>query len=253
MFDIGITTKDALITYWMEKNPSAGVFGIGRNTLKAIGKYNREKLDATKCGGISSESNGNGSLMRILPLVHYFYYKKTTKDEIYEIVRNSSSITHAHEISILGCLIYVNYLLDILNGLDKLDAYNNLSKYDYEKYFSIDIINLYERILNGTLPNLKMEDINSSCYVVHTLEAVLWITINANDFKDSIIGAINLGSDTDTIGALVGGISGILYGFSSIPARWLKDLKAKEMIGCICREYSSFLVKEINEFCIIDK
>ena len=235
LFDIGIATKNALIKYWAEKHPNSRAFGIGRTTLVSMNKYNKDKVDATKCGGMSFNDNGNGSLMRILPIVFYLFYKNITdENKIYEIVKSTSSITHGHEISIMGCLIYVIYALNLLNGLSKTEAYQKLSEFKYIEYFSNETIVLYSRILNKEIPNLNIEDINSSGYVLHTLEAVLWVTLKANNFQESIIGAINLGNDTDTIGALVGALSGLLYDFESVPDDWLKDLKRKEYIEQMC-------------------
>ncbi len=243
LFDIGIATKNALIKYWTEKHPDSRAFGIGRTTLVSMNKYNKNKVDATKCGGMSFNDNGNGSLMRILPVAFYLFYKNIMdENKIYEIVKSTSSITHGHEISIMGCLIYVVYILNLLNGLSKTETYQNLSEFKYSKYFSDETITLYSRILNKEIPNLNIEDISSSGYVLHTLEAVLWVTLNANNFKESIIGAINLGNDTDTIGALVGAISGLIYDFESVPNDWLKDLKRKEYIEQMCINFEAIFV-----------
>lgn len=240
LFDLGITTKESLIRYWNESTHKT--FGIGRNTLTAMGKYNREKVDATKCGGTSISSNGNGSLMRILPIIYYIYYNNINEEKRYNLIKNVSSITHAHEISIMGCFIYTEYILYLLNEVDKFVAYDNLAKINYKKYFSEETINLYKRIINKNLINLSINDINSSGYVLDTIEAVLWVTLKSTNFKDSIISAINLGNDTDTIGALVGGISGILYGYNSIPGEWIKDLKGKPLLD----ELSTKFEKKLN-------
>lgn len=243
LFDIGITTKNSLIKYWNSKNPYYSAFGIGRTTLVSINKYNKNKVDATKCGGTSFEDNGNGSLMRILPISFYLYYKNNElkDDTIYEIVKNVSSITHGHEISIMGCVIYVIYILNILKGLSKIESYERINDFNFKKYFSNETIKLYKRILKNEIPNLKIDDIDSKGYVVCTLETVLWVTLKANNFEESIIGAINLGNDTDTIGALVGGISGLLYGYESIPKDWLTDLKRKKYIEQMCINFEASL------------
>ncbi|MDD4406716.1 MAG: ADP-ribosylglycohydrolase family protein [Bacilli bacterium] len=240
LFDLGITTKESLVRYWNESTHKT--VGIGRNTLTAIGKYNREKVDATKCGGTSISSNGNGSLMRILPIIYYVYYNNINEEKRLNIIKNVSSITHAHEISIIGCFIYTEYILNLLNGIDKFVAYDNLRKINYKKYFSEETITLYKRIINNDLISLSINDINSSGYVLNTLEAVLWVTLNTENFKDSILKAINLGNDTDTIGALVGGISGILYGYSNIPNEWIKYLKGKPLLD----EISTKFEKKLN-------
>lgn len=237
IFDIGNTTKEAIIKYWNQTHPGNGHLGIDLPSNKEV-----TEVDATKCGGISSSSNGNGSLMRILPLVFYLKQRNTNELETYQIIKNISSITHAHEISILGCYIYVNYALNLLNKESKEEAYEQITKLNYDKYFSTDTITLYQRIINKELISLDIDSISSSGYVVDTLEAVLFVIMTTNNYKEAVIKAINLGKDTDTIGALVGGLAAIIYGFKDIPESWLKDLKRREYIEDISDSYQKVLV-----------
>ena len=218
VFDIGITTKYSLIRYW------------------------NNKIDATECGGVSINENGNGSLMRILPIALFAYYKRINDDDLFQIVKNTSSITHAHEISILGCFIYVKYIQSLLSGDGKFLSYQRIKEYDYEKYFSNESIKAYNRILNNNINELDLDEIKSSGYVVHTLEAVLWIVLNTNDFTETVIGAINLGEDTDTIGAIASSIGGILYGFSSIPENWIKEMKNYDYLERMCSDFELTLI-----------
>lgn len=213
VFDIGITTKYALMRYW------------------------NDKIDATKCGGNSISENGNGSLMRMMPIAFYCYYKELDDDAIYEIVSHVSSITHAHEISIMGCYIYVKYFIYILNGNDKKTSLKYIRNQDY-KWFKEETINEYHRILKDNIKDLDIDDISSTGYVVYTLEAVLWTILNTDSYNQAIIGAINLGEDTDTIGAITGSIAGLLYGYNSIDEEWLKDLKNKEYLDYISRKFT---------------
>lgn len=217
------------------------VFDVGITTKKALLKFYLDKKDATMCGGVSEQENGNGSLMRMLPIALYCYYKKLEEDEIYEITKNTSSITHAHEISILGCYIYVYYILFILNGNDKQTSYKLLQKINYYKYFNVDIIDKYKRILKEDIWNLELEAIKSTGYVVDTLEAVIWVILNTDNFNEAIIGAINLGDDTDTIGAITGSIAGFLYGYNSISKKWLKDLQNTEYLDKIINNFEEVL------------
>jgi len=87
------------------------VFNVGMTTNLALQSYQKCKGDATSNGLRDISNNGNGSLMRMLPIAFYCYYKQSSDDEILEIVINSSCITHGHELSIMGCYIYVNYIL----------------------------------------------------------------------------------------------------------------------------------------------
>ena len=73
------------------------VFDIGTTTKFSLMRYWNDKIDATKCGGIGISENGNGSLMRMLPIAFYCFYNKIDDNNIIEIVKNVSSITHAHE------------------------------------------------------------------------------------------------------------------------------------------------------------
>lgn len=214
VFDIGITTKYALMRYWDNKS------------------------DATKCGGAGINENGNGSLMRMLPIALYCHYKKISEEEMFDIVKNVSSITHAHEISIMGCYIYVKYLLSILNGNNKIESYDDIKNIEYKMYFNKETINQYNRILENNIKDLNIDDIESTGYVVSTLESVLWIILNCNSYSQSIIGAINLGGDTDTIGAITGSIAGIIYGFDSISDNWIKDMKNLEYLENISTRFS---------------
>lgn len=228
---------------WVEKGdftPNNKAFGIGRTTLLALGNYKFKRCNDVLESGLGSiNDNGNGSLMRILPIAYYCYYKKINEDDMYDLVKNISSLTHRHNISILGCYIYVLFVIRLLNGDNKVNAYKYIREYDYIKYFDKEIIDYYKRILKSDISKLSINEISSLGFVVDTLESVLWCFINNNSYKDCIIEAINLGNDTDTIGALVGGISGIYY--EDIPNDWLEEIIRKEYLVSLCSEYSSVL------------
>ena len=219
------------------------VFDVGITTRYALVRYTNNKLDATKCGGESFNENGNGSLMRMLPIALYCYYKNVNDDELYDIVRNCSAITHAHEISIMGCYIYTNYLLSILNGLDKIESYNLLKNIDYQKHFKKESMDVYKELLEDNIQNYRMDKIKSTGYVKDTLETVIWVILNTNSYKQAIIGAINLGGDTDTIGAITGSIAGILYGMEDIPKKWLNKMKRLDYLEMMADDFDKVLVK----------
>ena len=206
------------------------VFGVGKITRNALFRYWNQKKDATKCGGTSYLENGNGSLMRMLPIAFYCYNRHLNSKEIYSIVKDVSSITHAHEISILGCYIYVCYILLLLSGKNKLDSYQLLSQQDYSM-FSSDSLEQYKRILSTELLSFSIDKISSSGYIVSTLEAALWVILHTDSFEQAIIGSINLGNDTDTVGAITGSMAGILYGYSSIPQKWIDSLEGKDSLN----------------------
>lgn len=211
-------------------------FGIGRATFFALGNYHNKRYEKiTDCGMKGFNYNGNGSLMRILPIAYYCYYKKLNDDEIYHLVKDISSLTHSHEISILGCFIYVLLVIELLSGEEKENAYSNIKKYNYRKYFSLENIKYYDRLLNNDISKLNVDSISSMGFIVDTLEAVIWCFINNNSYDKCVIEAINLGNDSDTIGALVGGLSGIYYG--NLPSKWLDSIVKKDYLLKLSNDY----------------
>lgn len=213
-------------------------FDIGRTTLQALAKYELKQDDVVNCGGSGEYDNGNGSLMRILPIAYYIYYKNIADNqEIYSIIKDVSSITHAHEISVLGCYIYVKYVIELLKGIDKVQAYKNIQNQDYS-LFSDYAVSKYSRIINDDIQNFQEDSISSSGYVVSTLEAVLWLFLNAEDYNTTILKAVNLGDDTDTVGAIVGGLLGIQYGLDNIKESWKQQLKKYDYIVDLCSKFN---------------
>ena len=230
---------DKFVSWYKDRKytPHNEVFDIGGATRKALNNYinNRDKLCG--CGEISD--NGNGSLMRILPLAYYFYVANLKKKKRKEITFEVSSITHSHIISKYGCLIYIEFVLKILknrNNLDLLNLYSETVKEiktllkSESREVQKTVEKAYKRVLDGKINKEKYENIKSSGYVVDTLEAVIWTILNSNDYSESVLKAVNLGDDTDTVGALAGGIAGIIYGEYQIPKEWRESIQGKDYI-----------------------
>ena len=237
-----IDTEDMATKFleWMKEykyTPTNVVFDIGRTTLKALARFEAHLRPASECGGNNDLDNGNGSLMRMLPIAYYVYYKNLSEEKIYNLVKNVSGITHRHEISLMGCFIYVIFANELLNKRSKEEAYDRVKNIDYTKYFSEETIEKYSRILKEHIATFKLEEISSSGYIVHTLEAVIWVIFNTYTFNSTIIGAINLGNDTDTIGACAGGLAGIIYTLKDVNPRWEKDLIKYDYIKEMCLKF----------------
>lgn len=226
-----------------EYTATGKIFDIGRTTLQALAKYELKLDVASNCGQTGEMDNGNGSLMRMLPVAYYIYYKEITDDkQIYEIIRDVSSITHAHPISVLGCYIYVKFILELLKGTDKIQAYKNIQQLDYS-YFDDYILSKYYRILENNIQDVTEHYISSCGYVVSTLEAVLWLFLNANDYDTTVLKAVNLGEDTDTIAACAGGLAGLYYGIDNIKQNWRDDLLRYDYIMKLCDMFDEKLNK----------
>lgn len=232
---------------WYRKNkytPRGKVFDIGRTTIQALVKYELKLNKAKNCGEEDEYSNGNGSLMRMIPIAYYIYYKKIKDDkEIYNIVKDVSSITHKHEVSILGCYIYVSFILGLLNGLEKKQAYKNIKKLNYN-YFSKDSLKRYDRILKGDITALNLNNINSDGYIVSTLECVLYMFLKSNDYNTTILEGVNLGNDTDTIGSCLGGLLGLYYGLDSIKESWKENIIKYDYIIDLCNKFENIILRK---------
>lgn len=213
------------------------VFKLNSTIAKAIDKFEENHDNPILCGSTDDNDNDNGSLMRILPIAYYALDKKLKDFEVLELVKQVSSITHANEISMMGCYIYTRFVMFLLTGKDKYSAYSMTKCVDYTM-FNEETRKSYERLLNTDISKLKINEIKSSSYIVDTLEACIWVLLQSENFKEAIIGAINLGGDTSVIGALTGGIAGIIFGYDFIPDDWKDVILRREYLLDIFEEFS---------------
>lgn len=235
-------------SYWTAHGQ---VFDVGIATSAAIHRL-YQGVTPTLAGGDKENSNGNGSLMRILPLA--FYLRDKTIAQRFDIVRDVSSLTHRHIRSVIACFIYIEYALQIIAGLDKLTAYKQMQQLvnnflHTEPICSERELSVFHRILENpigdyeivALADLGVDEIYSSGYVVNTLEASLWCINQTDNYRDAVLKAVNLGSDTDTTGAVTGGLAGLLYGTASIPEEWLRVLARRKDIEDLCNRLATKL------------
>lgn len=225
--------------------PYGETFDCGISTSRAIINYGKG-MEPLQCGGKAEWENGNGSLMRILPAA-LWYGKELTTDEMTgkEFIYEMSSLTHGHLRSKIGCLIYAKLIADFLykQNQDKLKTVEE-SMMDCKVYFeSVDDEDVsFEKEKYASLwdvekfKELDEDSIKSSGYVVDTLEAAIWCFLNTDNYKDCVLKAVNLGDDTDTVGAVAGGLAGIYYGIEAIPEEWINLLPKKEWIILLVKQ-----------------
>jgi len=224
-------------SYWTAHGQ---VFDIGIATAEALQRI-RRGVAPLQAGGGDEYSNGNGSLMRILPLV--FFIKDWSVGERFRAVREMSSITHAHIRSVMACFIYLEMARQLLNGLAIDRAFAEMQQVANDffqaegigseleiRHFHRLLENPYGDYLIKPLADYPEPDIASSGYVVHTLEAALWCLLRHDTYAATVLAAVNLGDDTDTTGAVAGGLAGLAYGEAAIPAEWLAGLARRAAI-----------------------
>lgn len=210
--------------YW---TPHGHVFDIGMTTSLAISNLDRG-VPPIAAGGNSDRSNGNGSLMRILPLA--FYHKSEEFTTIIQRSHQVSCLTHAHPRSQMACGIYISMAISLLEGCEPQVAYLQGVEQVREIYaqppFDRERTH-FDRLLSGNLEALSVDDISSSGYVVHTLEASVWCLLRSSSYAEAVLKAVNLGEDTDTTAAVTGGLAGLYYGFENIPSDWVDRIARK--------------------------
>lgn len=229
------------LTNWVYADswrPHGRVFDIGNQTRSALMQVKRilnlemyEDLRLLKYND-DERTNGNGSLMRIIPLL--FYIKGMPIKEQFDIIWDVSSLTHPHIRSAIACLFYLRVAEYILNGEDKRKAYEFTQK-DIREFFDKHGISkteqrAFERIVNTDISKVKRKNIQSAGYVMHSIEASMWCLLNTDSYEKAVLTAVNLGEDTDTTAAITGGLAGLYYGTKSISEWWFTALPKLEAI-----------------------
>ena len=213
--------------------PYGECFDIGIATSNAIDRY-LLGYSKEQWGGKTEWDNGNGALMRISPLALLLQNEDDFSCRV-EFIEKYTQITHGHPRSILASIIYIQLLIEILQNKELKIALENVcrvvnnlveSNKDYKEEFD----KYYRELFLENFLNKKEEEIQSTGYVVDTLKAAIWSLGNSSDYKSAVLKAVNLGSDTDTVGAITGTLAGAMYGLESIPFEWIDTLASKEII-----------------------
>jgi ADP-ribosyl-[dinitrogen reductase] hydrolase len=226
---------------WLYENhwtPYGKVFDVGISTKRALERL-RNGAEPNLAGNRDESSNGNGSLMRILPLLFHIRPMESA-DERFNLIREVSGITHAHMRSCLACCYYLEMAQALCKDEDIQRAYEqtNVSfmKLTEEMHISHHETEKFRRLLDGHIAELSEKDIRSSGYVMDTLEASVWCVLTEGSYKEAVLKAVNLGQDTDTTGAVTGGLAGLIYGAESIPKDWLSKIARMEDIENLIRK-----------------
>ncbi|MFN6517127.1 MAG: ADP-ribosylglycohydrolase family protein [Nostoc sp. CreGUA01] len=221
--------------YW---TPRGDVFDIGQTTHTALMRL-KQGVVAHQAGGKVENSNGNGSLMRILPMA--YCHRSLTLGELIARVHDVSGITHAHARSQMACGIYISIAVSLLEGADLQTAYLQ-GLQDIQPIYSAREFLLekphFGRVFSGEIAKLPVEEINSGGYVIDTLESSLWCLLNSSSYSEAVLKAVNLGGDTDTTAAVTGGLAGIYYGVENIPRQWMNQIARKQDVIYLAERFA---------------
>ena len=184
---------------------------IGGATARALGRLDRTD-DPSSSGNTGERSCGNGSLMRCIPTALARPDATVRRRELIEI----SAITHAHVQCTDSCVAYGEIVNALLEGGEVSDALT-----------AARVLDLHPKVRDALDidPALPVERLETSGYVIDSLACAVWAIQQDATFEEVIVALVNRGRDTDTTGAIAGGLVGILKGVDAIPARWRKRLE----------------------------
>lgn len=220
-------------------------FDVGRTISMSLSKYLFwQRTGKTMDGnlvfdddqvfiGVAGAMNaGNGSIMRLAPIPIFYHYDIELAKKY---ARLSSQITHATPECTESAALLAEIIVKLLNGGDKESSLIcNDSQFSCQKVKAIAM---------GEYKKKSRDEIQTSGYVIHTLEAALWGFYKYHSFEIGAIVLAGMGMDVDTVLAVYGSIAGSFYGVSSIPRRWINDLQKKEMIQSIMTPFLNLIIK----------
>lgn len=194
------------------------VFDVGVQTQRAILNL-RKGFAPTEAGPREEKNNGNGSLMRVLPLA---LWHRGTDEELIADAFAQSAVTHGHPRSQICCALYCLWARQILN--EDENAWENA----VSKLRAVFPENSPERTeLETNIKPDHLYEVQGSGYVVDALFSAKWACGRAN-YEETVKAAVSLGNDTDTTACIAGGIAGVKFGLSGIPERWRENLRGRE-------------------------
>ncbi|MCA9659156.1 MAG: O-acetyl-ADP-ribose deacetylase [Myxococcales bacterium] len=244
LIERGYDPEDMMARFaaWLERNeysPHGEVFDVGISTSQAIRRF--VDGEPGPWGGAGEMDNGNGSLMRLLPLSCYVHRlgPATIIDRSLEV----SALTHAHLRSQLCCAYFSLLIAGILDGLG-LEGAMARAAAELGPRIPADEAAKLARVLDGSILTAGRGEVRGSGYVLHCLEASLWAVANHDGYRDAVFAAINLGEDTDTTGAVTGAIAGALYGREAIEPTWIRDLARSAYVVDLCERLADRILEE---------
>lgn len=248
LIEAGTFDPDAVMREFAEwfnkaKHTAHGkVFDVGIATSSALRRF-ESGIPAMECGGTGELSNGNGSLMRLLPVALAY---ADDPDLIRKAVQ-ISSLTHAHERSLFCCAFFCLVASELTHGSPVREAVDFAREVMNTRWtFSKGERPRFENLHPSRLFSRSESEIGSSGHVIDTLEAALWVNERHESYAEAVLHAVNLGDDTDTTGCVAGALAGLIHGLDGIPDEWQQALAQRESIEKTARDFAEFAAREMS-------
>jgi ADP-ribosylglycohydrolase len=220
--------------------PHGKVFDIGVTTAEAL-SHIASGVDPEIAGSDSQFSNGNGSLMRIIPMSLKF--AGLPLKQLLDRTHRASAITHRHPRSQMACGFHALLVRELLMGASAAEAHRRAAEgfrafYEPDPFWATEL-DFFQLVLTSGLAKRPEAEIDSSGYVIHTLVASLWCLLTTTSFEDCVLKAVNLGGDTDTTGCVAGGLAGVHYGLQSVPETWRRALARHDELRALFTRFAA--------------
>ncbi len=219
----GFDARDQMDRYrrWAETgylSSTGRCFDIGATVSRSLAAF-RSSGDPFS-GPLDARSAGNGSLMRLAPVVLFAY---PDRGRAVSLAAESSRTTHGAAECLHACELMAELLCRALSGASRSEILSPVRR----DWCSPAL----DAIARMAFAEKSRPEIRGSGYVVHSLEAALWSFAHTDSYREAILLAANLGEDADTTAAVCGQLAGAHYGASSIPASWLAKLAMRDEIA----------------------
>lgn len=219
-FDTKDQARRALDWWRAEAYKPGPVFDIGITTRGALERIQRG-IEPEEAGAAGEHENGNGSLMRILPIALVGH--QAPDAELVAQSMRASSLTHRHARARVACAVYVLTARSLIHGA-KDRAQVLAAAFDS---VSATVGQAESRELS-VLKNYPGRA--GSGYVVDCFWSA-WEAFSGGDsYRDVIERAIAYGNDADTTACVAGGLAGIYWGLDAIPAEWLGGMRGRGVV-----------------------
>lgn len=217
--------------------PDGKVFDIGNTTRSALASISRG-THAEEAGLTSEDSQGNGSLMRCLPIALY-YANNPSLTAIVKEARRQSLVTHRHSVPQVACAVYAVWAWHELRGeqLDLSEAIDRTAPHIFDTPGQTGLTTIMAYVShNQTVAN-------GTGFVIDSLYSADWALAKSHDFTQAIQISIKLGNDTDTTAAITGGLAGIRYGLPGLPQRWRQMLLGRPVFHALAGQWCAALAR----------
>jgi ADP-ribosyl-[dinitrogen reductase] hydrolase len=194
---------------WGAYSCTGTCFDIGIATREALTRY--EKSGEPFSGNPHPQSAVNGSLMRLSPVA--IWGVRHGEAETARVARDQSRLTHGAPECLAACEGYALLTRRAILGEDRESLLATPP-------IAPGVTEYLDSVFAGGWRGKARHEIESSGYVVHSLEAALWCIAETDSFAEAVLLAANLADDADTVAAITGQLAGALYGANGIPAHW---------------------------------